>query len=140
MGMLNEIAAKLEALGCGTVPATIRIDGLPASPDACCCVNGTGGSSPDMTMGSTAISVEHPGIQLLFRGEADDTEAPRALAEIAYAGLAAVQAVTLSAGSGGTSAFYHAIRPTQKPFLLQRDVDGRCVIAFNCMVEKEPSA
>ncbi len=139
MSVANEIAAKLVALGIGTLGTDLFIGFMPASPNACCPVIESGGQAPEMQFGSTAIGYEEPALQLLFRGAKNDYAGPRAKAETAYQGLATVQAVTLSV-SGGTSAFYHYVAPRQAPFLLERDALERVVIAFNVLARKDPSA
>lgn len=140
MSVANEIAAKLAALGVGVVGTSIFIGALPATPDVACAVIETGGVAPTMGFGTAGIKFERPALQLLFRGAPGDYATPRATAGTAYAGLAAVEATTLSAGVGGTSAFYHWVHPVQAPFLLRRDESQRVVIAFNVRCEKEPSA
>lgn len=142
MALLDEIAAKLVALGVGsiTAPITIFLGSMPASPDACCAIYETGGIAPEMGFGSAGIRYETPAVQLLFRGAAFDYVTPRGLAQTAYEGLSAVEAATLSAGIGETSAFYHWIHPMQAPFSLGPDENQRHRIAFNVLCEKERSA
>jgi hypothetical protein len=137
---LNEIAAKLAALGLGTLGVDLFIGFLPATPPACGAVYEQGGLAPELGFGQPGILFETPALQVVFRGAPGDYAGPRAKAEAAYQGLAAVEAQTLSAGAGGTSAFYHWIHPQQAPFLLDRDDSQRVRIAFNALCEKEPSA
>lgn len=140
MAMLNEIAAKLAALGVGVVGTTIFIGAMPETPAACCALYEYGGQAPEMGFGTPGIAFETPAVQVVFRGEANDYAGPRALAETAYRGLTAVETATLSAGAGGTSAFYHWIHAQQAPFLLRRDDSQRVYIAVNFYAEKELSA
>ncbi len=137
MALLNEIAAKVAALGLGTVGTTIHIGMMPETPDVCCAVYEYGGQPPEFGFGTAGISYESPAVQVVFRGAAGDYATPRASAATAYNGLASVEATTLS---GGTSAFYHSIHPQQAPFLMRRDANDRVYIAFNCICEKELSA
>lgn len=134
MALLDEIAAQLQVLGCGTVGTTIFTGYLPPAPDVCCVIYETGGQAPEFRLGSAAIYYETPGIQVVFRGEPDDYAAARALAETAYRGLAQVEATTLS----GT--FYHGIAPTQAPVMYMRDGLRRPLISVNFLCEKELSA
>lgn len=146
MAVLNEIAAKIAALGLGTVGTNIFWGSMPETPDECCAVYEYGGSPPEMGFGTAGIHFETPAVQVVFRGPvpgpgvATSYSGPRAKAETAYRGLAAVEVATLSAGAGGTSALYHWIHPQQAPFLMRRDEQDRVYIAFNCLCQKEPSA
>ena len=144
--ILNEIAAKLAALGLGVVGTSIFMGTMPATPEECCAVYEYGGEPPEFSFGTAAIRHETAAVQVVFRGPKPAAgvtttySGPRAKAEAAYQGLAAVQVETLSAGAGGTSAFYHWIHPRQAPFLLRRDELERVLIAVNFLCEKEPSA
>ena len=138
MAVLNEIAAKLQALSLGTIGTTIHIGTMPETPDACCAIYETGGLAPDYQFGTAGIGLETPAVQVVFRGVAYDYSTPRASAKTAYEGLAAVEAATVTS-TGGTSAFYHWIHPQQAPFLMQRDANNRVYIAFNCLAQKELS-
>lgn len=139
MAVLNEIAAKLAALGIGTVGSTIHIGMMPETPDACVAVYETGGIAPDYGIGTAGIKYETPAVQIVCRGVAYDYATPRANAATAYNGLASVEATTLSV-TGGTSAFYHWIHPQQAPFVMQRDSNNRVYIVFNVLCQKELSA
>ena len=139
MALLDEVAAKLQTLSVGTIGVDLFKGTMPETPDACTAVFEYGGVAPTMGFGSAGIFYESPSVQIVCRGVKDDYSTPRSLAETAYEGLASVEASTLSV-SGGTSAFYHWIHPNQPPFQMQRDVNGRVYIAFNCLVEKELSA
>jgi hypothetical protein len=140
MPVLDEIAAKLAALGVGTVGTTIFTGYMPETPDECCCVYEYGGTGPEMGFGSPGIHYERPSVQVVFRGPTPGPgvttsySGPRALAETAYRGLAEVEATTLS----GT--FYHTVIPQQAPFLMKRDDAKRVYIAFNAVATKELSA
>lgn len=137
MAFLDEIAAKLAALGCGTVGTTIHKGMMPETPDACVAVYEYGGVAPEFGFDTAGIRYETPAVQVVCRGVAHDYTTPRATAQTAYTGLAAVEATTLS--GGGTSALYLTIHPQQSPFLMQRDDNNRVYIAFNCLCEKELS-
>lgn len=144
MSLLHEVAAKLVAVGLGSLtstPPTIYRGALPATkPNACCALYEYGGMAPEKGFGTAGVHFENPAFQVVFRGEPDDYDGPRAKAETAYLELAKVEAQTLSAGAGGTSAFYHEITPQQAPFHLKRDESRRHHFAINFLAEKEPSA
>ncbi len=137
MAVLNEIAAKVASLTGLVVGTSIHLGMMPETPDVCCAVYEYGGLAPEFGFGTAGIFFETPAVQVVFRGTAYDYATPRASAATAYAGLAAVEASTLT---GGTSAFYHTVHPNGPPFMLQRDANQRVYIAFNCLCEKELSA
>ena len=134
MSVLNELAAKLAALGVGTVGTDIFLGAMPEDVAACCALYEYGGSAPEFALGAAGVSFENPSVQVVFRGTPHDYAGPRAKAETAYRGLAAVEATALS----GT--FFHWIHPMQSPFLLRRDESERVLIATNYACQKEPSA
>lgn len=140
MATANEIVTKLIALGVSTAFGTdIFIDHLPESGEALVvAVFNSGGSAPTLGFGQSTYQFENPTVQIKIRGEAYDSDTPRAKAQTAYEGLGGVQAATLSGGS--QSAFYHTIIPLQPPFIVERDENNRVVWAFNCAIEKELSA
>lgn len=134
MSVLNELAAKLAALGVGTVGTDIFLGAMPEDVAACCALYEYGGSAPEFQLGVAGVVFENPSVQVVFRGVPHDYAGPRAKAETAYRGLAAVEAAPLS----GT--FFHWIHPMQSPFLLRRDESERVHIACNYACQKEPSA
>ena len=134
------VEVKLASLGVGTIGTTIHMGMMPETPDACCAVYEYGGIAPEYIFGTAGIGIETPAVQVVFRGAKDDYATPRANAATAYNGLASVECTTLTSTSGGTSALYHWIHPSQAPFLMQRDANGRVYIAFNCLAEKELSS
>lgn len=139
MSHLTEIMQKLDDLGLGDYEVSIKRGSLPATPAVCCAVYPAGGHSPDMGLGDALIRTSKPTVQVVFRGAPKDFDGPFAKAEAAIAGLAAVQAATLT--GGGTGAFYHQITPQQsEPFELKRDELERVLIACNFEIEKDPSA
>lgn len=134
MSVLNEIAAHLATLGVGVVGTSLFIGTLPDSPVVCGAVYEYGGLASEMGFGAAGVKYETPAVQVVFRGDPEDYAGPRAKAETAYRGLAAVEAELLGA------TFYHWIHPQQPPFLLKRDENERVLIAFNVLCEKELSA
>lgn len=138
MAFLDEIAAKLATLGVGTVGTSIHKGMMPETPNVCTAVYEYGGAPPEFGFGAAGLDRETPAVQIVCRGEPQDYATPRATAETAYAGLAAVECATLS--GGGTSALYLTIHPQQSPFLLKRDANERVYVCFNCLCEKELSS
>jgi hypothetical protein len=133
MATRDEIADFLEDAGVGTVGTTIFKGQMPATPDACIAVIETAGREPQHTFGSNGIAIEYPRVQVRFRGAAQDYATPAALAQTAYAAMAAVANQSLD----GT--LYHSIDPIQPPFLLEKDAKNRLVIGFNAQLMKELS-
>jgi hypothetical protein len=134
MSVLNELAAKLAALGVGTVGTDIFLGAMPEDVAACCALYEYGGTAPEFAFGAPGIAFENNAVQVVFRGTPHDYAGPRAKAETAYRGLAAVEVTALS----GT--LYHWIHPMQAPFLLRRDDSERVLIATNYAIQKELSA
>jgi hypothetical protein len=138
MSVLTELAAKLAAVGLGTVDVDIFAFGeMPEDPDVCISLSPGGGIAPVMQMGSVGIGYETPSVQVVVRGAAYDSSGPYDRAMTAYRELAKVEATTLT--GGGTSAFYHWIHPAQPPFLLRKDNTPRVYFAFNVLCEKAPA-
>lgn len=133
MSVLSEIAGVIVSLGQGTLGTDLFIGSQPETPDACIVVLDRGGIPSDLGFGYSGIQHEYPSVQVLVRGEPEDYEAPRAIAEIIYQGLAEIQATTLS----GT--LYFLIRPTQPPFDIGTDANQRHQIAVNVDCWKELS-
>jgi hypothetical protein len=98
------------------------------------------GLAPEIGFGTGGIQWETPSVQVVFRGAPGDYNGPRLKAEAAYLALAAVGTEVLSAGVGGTSAFYHNVHPQGAPSQLVRDDKDRAYIGFTVLCEKEPSA
>jgi len=143
MATPHELAAKLAVLGLGTVGTDIFVGYMPASPDECCAVYEYGGAAPTFGFGTPGLFYEAPAVQVVFRGPRPGPgvttaySGPRTKVEAAYQGLAAVETTTLA--GGGTSGFYHYIRPQQAPLMIGHDDEKRALIAVNFLIEKEPS-
>lgn len=135
MSALAEVAAYVATLSLGSPAPTVVKGQLPDAPASCIAVLEYGGPPPDLGFGVAGIQYEYPALQLLFRGEPNDYASPRALAETVYQELAKVQAESI----GSPPVYYHFVKPQQAPFLLERDGQQRCVIAFNVVAEKVPS-
>lgn len=132
MAFLDEVVTYLDTqLAAYTAGTNLFAGELPQDPAACIVVYETAGLSPSYGFGQAQPNYRTPGLQVVVRGAAHDISGPRAVAELAWKALAAIQAQTLS----GT--FYHWINPTQEPFPLRRDESNRQLFAFNCLCERE---
>jgi hypothetical protein len=134
MAFLDEIATRVATAIGGTVGTNVFKGSMPNDPDACVAVYEYGGRAADHGFGVvTKVQHEHPAVQVLVRGIADDYSTPRTTAETIRNSLAQVQATTLS------GVFYLLITPAQSPFLFKRDENERVYIACNYNCDKEPS-
>ena len=134
MATLDEVGAFLASACSMTLATDVFIGQYPSSPDLTIALFEYPGMKPITFFGSSAIAVEYPRVQVTVRGEVDDYETPRAIAETAYRAMAAQGHGTLS----GTR--YIALEPLQSPFLIRKDEKGRPVIGFNAQITKELSA
>ncbi len=133
--LLPEVAAFLAAEGLGTVETDLFWAEMPATPDACGTVYESGGSGPEMGLGSSAVAFENPAVQIVFRGAPNDYSGPRAKAQaalVAMVGISVEQVLT------GTK--YLIVRALQQPFPMGgKDENKRWRIVCNYLIEKEPS-
>lgn len=134
MAVLDEMATFIASACSLTVGATLFKGKLPATPDTCAAIYEYAGVGPDFVMGTAAISLEYPRVQIAFRGAKDDYSTPRTTAETAFRACAAAAPQSIS------STRYLRMTPLQSPFQRERDDLGRVVIAFNVQLEKELSA
>ena len=133
--VLDDVGAYLVAAGLGlTVPATLRLGDLPATPNTVTCLREYPGVPPEAAFGSGLVAMEHLRVQVVCRGEVDDYTTPRAKAEAIYKVLAACGVRVLS----GTQ--YFGLFPLQSPAPLKRDALGRWEMSFNVQADKEPNA
>lgn len=133
--LLPEVTAFLAAEGLGTVETDLFWAEMPATPDACGTVYEGGGSGPEMGLGSSAVVVENPTVQIVFRGAPNDYSGPRAKAQLA---LAAMVGISVEQVLTGTK--YLIVRALQQPFPMGgKDENKRWRIACNYLIEKEPS-
>lgn len=113
--------------------AFVQRGSLPATPEVCAAIYEYPGLEPEYVFGKATIDIEHPRLQIAFRGAPDDYEEPRARAESAYRYLG-------SLGHGPVNGTrYLTIRPLQPPFRIDYDKNRRWVIGFNVHIDKEPS-
>ena len=116
--------------GLSTGISTIKTGSMPSNPNECIAILEYGGFTPDMVFGQSAIEIDHPRLQILFRGEPKDYDTPMSAATVAYRAMASAGAQTIS----GTR--YLALTPIQPPFLLRKDENDRFEIAFNVAPDK----
>lgn len=129
---VNDVAAYLVAKGLGTLNTDIFETFMPETPSVSIAVYETSGLASEKGFGVTGIQYEHPGIQIVFRGEPDDYAGPRTKAQTAHDELAKVQA-----GMSMGSTPYLWVDIQQAPFEMKRDGQRRVYIAFNIICEKE---
>jgi hypothetical protein len=127
---IDEVAAFVASACSLTVGTNLFRHSMPDKPNACACVYEYPGLAPDFVLGQTAIDVEHPRLQIAFRGAPGDHATPRALAETAYRACAAASNTTLS----GTK--YFELKPLQTPHKLRQDANDRPVIGFSVQASK----
>ena len=131
--VLDEVATFLAAASpspsLGTVGTTIFKGQSPDSPDTCIIVYEYGGFAPQHTFGSDH-TITRPRVQIVCRGAADDYEAPRTTAKSVYQKMHFSKS-TLSSVS------YLRAEAVSEPFPLDRDENGRWLIACNYHIEKD---
>ncbi len=114
----------------------IRIGTFPASPNSIGAIFEYGGQAIEGLFGVVGVGYERPSLQVVFRGEPNDYEAPMSKARIAWAALAGIQPGVIFSGS----AKYLTVIPQQSPFSLGQDSATLCYkIACNFYIRKEPS-
>jgi hypothetical protein len=132
--LLDDLALYLHAQGCGIATTssgaarTIFRSWMPDAPDAVLALIEYGGREPLMALGpnSTSATVyELPRVQVAVRDL--DYPSARTRAEAAYHALHWVANTTLTS-SGPRYGLLTALQP---PFALERDANGRSVVAFN---------
>jgi len=130
MAFLDEIATYLSSVT-GLTAVTMKKGSLPASPDVAMSVNEYAAGAADHGFGTPGIKYDHPGLQVVCRGVANDYVGPRAMLDLACDALAKVQAMTLS----GT--LYTMVTPAGIPAPLMRDENQRVVFVCNFTVERQ---
>lgn len=132
MAFLEEIAARLQAQGVGTVNVNIFASSkaqIPAGPGPYLTLTDTGGSAPTRRQNQSASATQRPTAQILGRGQSYTSTI--AMVRAAYVALDGIFNQLLS----GT--FYVSVMARQEPTDLgQLDGAGRVQIAFNIDVEK----
>jgi len=139
--VLDEVVKYLADQGLGTLGSTLFKGHMPDTPSAVGCVYETGGSPPDLGFGSTAVRVENPNVQVIFRGEPWDYDNPRNKAQQAFAAMAAIKAPSvLQDPDAATGSIYLLVIPLQQPVPLSRDGKNRYLFSCNYAIMKEPTA
>lgn len=133
MTFLDEIAARGVAQSLGVVGTTIFISSkavIPTGDGPYTSIIATGGAGARYAQNANTPFAQRPGAQILVRALAYSVA--EALARQWYNALT-LRNVTLS----GT--YYQDLLPTQEPFDLGLDAQGRAQVAFNVMATKRPS-
>ncbi len=130
MPLLVDVGTYLAANGAGTVGTTIFEAQMPADTDVGICLNEYGSETPEFTIDTSGVYIEHPRFQVYCRHT--DFATGRALIETAYQALAKVVNQTLTATK------YLRIEPLQSPFSVNppQDAQGRWEWMLNCRTEK----
>lgn len=97
MTVLEAVGDYLQAQGQGTLGTNLFLAVMPESPDACVCVFETAGFAPQFTMGSAAMAVDQPGLQVICRAARGDYPGARDKADAIRRLLGAVLEQTISA-------------------------------------------
>lgn len=100
----------------------------------------TGGSGPENTHNYTTVpAYQIPGAQIVVRAD-NSYPAAEAMARRAYNALFAISNEWIGSGVlSSTGTWYRKIRPTQEPFDLGLDAEGRARVAFNVLGDKKVS-
>jgi hypothetical protein len=121
-----DIAARLAAVGLGTVGTNIFVNYKPPTTDNIISVFGYAGQPPERTHDTSGN--DHPGIQVWVRNTSAATA--RTTIESVYNALDGITNTTLS----GT--FYLGIFANQSPEMMGRDENGRTEFVVNFTVTK----
>lgn len=127
--LLDEVAVYLASALSLTVGEIIFKGSAPESPNACITLYEYGGFSPQHTFGTDHI-ITRPHFQAVCRGEPNDYEGPRTQAKAVYT------AMHFGRSTLSTVAYFRA-EAIDEPFPLERDANGRWLIAINFHIEKE---
>jgi Bacteriophage minor capsid protein len=134
--LLDELGEYLQALGKGTLAIDLFLSKLPVdaqqplSPDEIVALVETPGFPPEYVHVPGGPQREHPVIQLLVRGKANDYAAPRLRAQDIYLTLGAISNQTLS----GT--FYLSCLPLGSIAPLKEDDFGRPILQCQFKIDK----
>jgi hypothetical protein len=110
MGLLEDLAAALQAASIATLSTDLFLGLMPDAPHAALALYEFAGFPPLYTHHSQHPALERPSVQLLVRDQ--DYATGRARMDEAYAVLCGVTT-------------YLAIQPAQMPFALPRDLHNR---------------
>lgn len=128
----DEIINRLVAQGVGVYNTTLFLSSKSVVPPtgSCLTVTVTSGAGPLFVQNAGTPATQRPSAQLLARAE-------KASDAMAFARLAYVALTLHNVSLSGT--FYLELVPTQEPYDLGVDGNGRAQAAFNVMARKRPS-
>jgi len=107
---------------------------MPTTPNSAVSLNEYPAQAPVLSFGEPTIDREFIGLQVRVRGESQQYDEPRAVAERIRTDLAGVQGMIL-----GTT-LYFMIRPTGAPTVVDRETSGsmRVTWGVSFIIEKRP--
>jgi hypothetical protein len=130
--VLPDLGAYLVTQSIGTLGTNLFLGHLPPTPDSAVAILEYGGLAPEHDLGHSTQRHEFPRVQVLVRDTVYATA--RLKAQDIMADMAAIGNTTLS------GVWYMGVDPIQQPFLLERDDNGRWVMACNYQVHKAVSS
>lgn len=130
---LLELEAWLLAAALGLTSTNLTRTEMPNAPDEVTTIYEYPGVGDDPGFGVAGIQFEHPRIQVVCRGKADDYDTPRLQLEKIRQAMTTIQAKTLS----GTK--WQMVVSLGGPISLGKDNNGRVRLACNFQVDKSPS-
>jgi hypothetical protein len=122
----------LQAQSQGTLGTNLFLAVMPESPDVMTCVYETVGLAPQFTMGTAAVAVDQPGLQVICRSARGDYPAARNKADAIRLLLGAVIETTLSG--------VHVMRisPDGSILSMGEDDNGRPLVSVNFSCQVRP--
>lgn len=130
---LQELEAFLLAADIGLTSANLSRTKMPNKPDVMTTLYEYQGPPDEAGFGVAGIKTEHPRIQVVCRGEAEDYDTPRLQLERIRQAMATIQAQTLSGTQWEFVTSLGGVVP------LADDTGDRPRIACNFQVDKDPS-
>lgn len=129
----EDIRAYLITEGIGT-SANIFTRFMPETPNELITIYGTGGSGPELGLGSSRIAQRRPSLQIVARGEPNDNDTPFDTMESIISKMAEIVTETIN----GT--VYHFADPLQsEPVPMGRDENKRFRVSCNFLLSKDPA-
>ena len=129
----EDIRVYLLAEGIGTA-STVFTRFMPETPDALVCIYATGGSPPELALGTTRIAQRMPSLQVICRGAINDHDGPFDVAQSVIAKMAEITTESIN----GT--IYHYADPLQSdPIPLGKDDNKRFQVSCNFLISKDPA-
>lgn len=132
MTILEAVGDYLQAQAQGTQGTNLFLAVMPESPDVVTCVYETAGFAPQFTMGSAALAVDQPGLQVICRAARGDYPGARDKADAIRRLLGAVTETTLSG--------VHVLRISPDGGILPmgEDDNGRPMVSVNFSCQVRP--